>query len=79
MFEWQRGVLLHAGLVLALVGWLALVMQAFLQSEWWGVLVLLLPGAVIVFLFCHFQIARIPFMVHLVGWLMAVAGGIVWG
>ena len=66
-----------AGLAVVLLGLLWLIVRAFRTKIWWGLAVLFLPGAVLVYLVKHWDRARRPFVVVLVGGLLvAVPYGI---
>lgn len=61
---------LVAGLLLAAVGWLWLLVRVFAAGFWWGLGVFLLPPLVIGFVGARFQRARVPLAVLLLGCLV---------
>lgn len=65
-------VLMVVGFMISLVGSILFLVAAFRQSVPWGLAVLLLPFAALVFLFMHWSQAKRAFMVQLLGTLIGI-------
>jgi hypothetical protein len=59
-----------AGLLIAAIGGLWLLVRGFRQSIWWGLALLLIPLTPLVFLVVHFRKAIGPFLVMILGGLV---------
>ena len=62
------------GVVIALVGNIWYIIAAFQVTVWWGLGVLFIPLVELIFLFAHWPNAKRPFLVSLVGSLIAYGG-----
>lgn len=72
------GILMFVGGVISLVGSVGLVVAAFKEDIVWGLLVLLVPCASLVFIVKHWDVAKGPFLTSLAGILLqglATCGG----
>ena len=63
------------GVVLALVGFIWLVVVAFKKSVWWGLGTLIVPFVGLIFAIMNWQTAKTPFLVYLGGVVLCVIGG----
>jgi hypothetical protein len=63
--------LLSGGLTLAALAWLWLLVRAFQQQAWWGVISLVLPPAALVFALRYAQRAVAPLVIFTLGTLLA--------
>ena len=59
--------LLILGGILSFVGGIWLLIAAFQTSVWWGLGSLLLPFVSLIFVIMHWQVAKKPFLISLVG------------
>ena len=66
--------LLYLGGILCIVGGIWLLVVAFKTSVWWGLGSLLIPVVGIVFAIMHWQAAKTPFLIYLVGVVLTVIG-----
>ena len=63
------------GVLLAVVGGLWLLVVGFQTSILWGIGMLLLPIIGLIFVFLHWQQAKSPFLLQVVGVVLIFAGG----
>lgn len=66
--------LYYLGLALLAVGGIWLLVVAFKTSVWWGLGSLLIPFVAIVFAIMHWQAAKTPFLIYIVGVVLCVIG-----
>ena len=59
--------LLILGGILSIVGGIWLLVVAFQTSVWWGLGSLLLPFVSLIFVIMHWQVAKKPFLISVVG------------
>ena len=71
--------LMILGSIILFVGGIQYLFASFSVSIWWGLAVMLLPLAEIIFLFAHWQDAKGPFKVIMFGFLFLVASLFVQG
>lgn len=69
--------LIVLGSLALLGGWIWLLVLAFSESVLWGVLVLLVPFAGLVFLVMHWDEAKMPGMLIIAGIILRVAGTVI--
>ena len=62
------------GIMVAIVGWIMIVIAAFRVSAGWGVGSLLIPLIALIFVITHWQDARRPFFIQLGGTALFVIG-----
>ncbi|HEV2695177.1 MAG TPA: hypothetical protein VG347_19945 [Verrucomicrobiae bacterium] len=60
------------GIVIYLVGWLAVLIAAFRESILWGVACLLLPIVQLFFIIVHWSKAKKPFFLQLLGLVVMI-------
>ena len=65
------------GIMVALVGWIMIVVAAFRVSAGWGVGSLLIPLIALIFVITHWQDARRPFFIQLGGTALWLIGAMV--
>ena len=63
------------GLIIFFIGGLMYLIASFQVSVWWGLAVLLLPFAEVIFLFAHWHDAKSPFKIIIFGLLLMWGGG----
>lgn len=68
-----------AGVLLLLMGTVLLLVAAFREHVLWGLAGLLLPFAIVVFAFRHWDDAKQPFLVFVSGFAVLFTGSLVWG
>lgn len=71
--------LLIVGVLLSLGGSIGYVIEAFRVRWWWGLGCLFFAPASVAFLILHWRVARKPFLISLVGMIVAVVGVVVIG
>jgi hypothetical protein len=62
------------GWIVAVIGWIWLVVMGFRHNIAWGILNLLIPVVAIIFGIVHFAEARTPLIIMIVGALVAGIG-----
>lgn len=73
------GMLVMAGYVLALIGYLIIVIAAFRESAVWGIGVLLVPIVSLIFVALNWHVARGGFVLYLAGVGLVIAGAFLGG
>jgi len=67
-------VLLIIGVIGMLVGGIGMLMAGFLESALWGIGMLIVPIVSLIFVLTHWEDAKKPFLIQVVGWLLFAAG-----
>ena len=67
IIEWA---LFGIGVILAFVGWIMLLIQAFKESLAWGLCSLFIPFVILVFAFMHWSKAKGAFGIYIAGVLL---------
>jgi len=62
------------GILLSLYGYILYIIRAFGVSVGWGLAFIFLPFANLVFLFMHWEEAKEPFLISLIGGVISGAG-----
>jgi hypothetical protein len=63
------------GLVVMLIGGIGSLIAAFSTSIWWGVACLVFAPASLIFLVVHWDVAKNPFFLQLIGLVIILIGG----
>lgn len=66
--------LLLIGFLMSLIGQIWYLVASFKTSVWWGLGVFFVPFVSLVFLFMHWDVAKRPFLISLIGTLLVYAG-----
>jgi len=69
--------LLIIGLVVHLIGWIMLIVVAWRESIWWGLLSIFVPFVALIFVITHWQDAKRPFLISISGTAVFVLGAMV--
>jgi hypothetical protein len=64
----------YVGLLVSLVGWIWIVVQAFKTHVGWGIASLLIPLVSLIFALTHLNVAKKPLLVSVVGWVLCGIG-----
>lgn len=67
-------ILLFVGLVISLVGGIMLLIKAFQTSVLWGLGSIFVPFVSLIFVITHWDIAKRPFLISLVGAVILIIG-----
>ncbi len=67
-------VLLIIGVIGMLVGGIGMLMAGFRESALWGIGMLVVPFVSLIFVLTHWEDAKKPFIIQVVGWLLFAAG-----
>lgn len=67
-------ILLLAGSILCIFYSFVLLIRAFQTSIWWGLGYLFVPFVSLVFLIIHWDVAKKPFLMSLLGILISIGG-----
>ena len=59
--------LLIIGLIVHLIGWIMLIVVAWRESIWWGLLSIFVPFVALIFVITHWQDAKRPFLISISG------------
>jgi len=62
------------GILTSLYGWVLYVIRAFGVSVGWGISFLLIPFASLLFLFMHWEESKEPFLISIIGGVLAGVG-----
>ena len=73
------GIIALLGLLVMLVGVIMILIAAFKESILWGVLSLLVPFAILVFVAMHWSASKKGFLIWLGGFVLAVIGSVLGG
>ena len=65
-------ILFFAGVILAFVGWIWILVIAFKESLVWGLCSLFIPFVVLIFAFMHWEECKKPFGIYVAGVLFYV-------
>jgi hypothetical protein len=66
--------LIISGLIIFVVGGLWYLVAAFRVSIWWGLACIFIPIVQLFFLFAHWQEAKRPFFLQMIGFGLILAG-----
>ena len=69
-------VLLILGLILAAIGHVGILIEAFKEGIGWGLGTLLIPIVALIFVFMHWQETRKPFLLSVVGNVIWIVGSV---
>jgi hypothetical protein len=67
-------ILLIIGGIGMLVGGIGMLMAGFRESVLWGLGMLIIPVVSLIFVITHWEDAKKPFIIQIVGWLLFAAG-----
>jgi hypothetical protein len=62
------------GVIGMVIGGIGMLMAGFQEGMLWGIGMLLIPLVSLIFVLTHWQDAKKPFVVQVVGWLLFAAG-----
>jgi hypothetical protein len=68
-------VVMFVGVAIAVIGGIWLLVVAFQESVGWGIACLLIPFVSLVFVIMHWDKAKKPFLVNLLGAAIIIVGG----
>jgi hypothetical protein len=72
-------ILLGIGGIVALVGWVMLIIQAFRKSALWGIGSILISPVALVFAIMNWQTAKRPFLIEIAGVVLIILGSVLGG
>lgn len=67
--------LYYLGLLILLIASIGFLIAAFKESIWWGIGCLLLSPVSLIFLIIHWNVAKNPFFLQLIGLAIMFVGG----
>lgn len=67
-------ILMGLGIIVAFVGGIMLLIEAFRESVLWGIGSLLIGPVSLIFVILHWDVAKKPFFIQLVGLAVMLAG-----
>jgi hypothetical protein len=67
-------VLMIVGILGMIIGGVGMLMAGFRESMLWGIGMLLIPLVSLIFVVTHWEDAKKPFIIQVVGWLLMAAG-----
>ena len=67
-------VLLVIGIIGIVVGGIGMLLAGFRESAIWGIAMMVVPLVSLIFVVSHWEDAKKPFLIQVVGWMLAVVG-----